>query len=323
MTRRAFVLGHGQIGSAVADNLEAAGWAVTVGAQSVGKRATRDFVILDREITDELAGAVASGFDAVVDTIAFNDRHAAQWSTLTGHFAKLAVISSTSVYADDRGRTLDEARQNGSPQFGVPISEDNLRVAPGPQTYSTCKVALEDAIAALDIPTAIVRPGAVYGVGSRSPREWWFLQKVLAGYETIPIAWNGSSRFHPVAAENLAEIVRVAIEAQGSQILNAADPTCPTVLELGRDILETMGSIAQLRPFEGPPRGFEGYTPWSIPYPMIVDTGAAERLGYRPVTNFANVVPGLCRDLVDRAALLGWDVAFPGLSVYPKGFFLS
>jgi len=323
MARSAFILGYGQIGRALAKSLEAAGWSVTIGVRTAIGDRHRNFVAIDRDKEGQLAHALKPGFDAVIDTVAFDEGHAAQWAALQGGFGKLAVISSISVYADSLGRTLDEAQQNGPPDFGGVIAESNRRIAPGPATYSTRKVALEDAVAALAVPTAIVRPGAVYGIGSRSPREWWFIEKVLAGHTGIPVAWNGASRFHPVAATNLAEIVRMAIEAPGSHVLNAADPACPTVLELGRTILDAMGSTARLEPFAGPPQGLVGYTPWSIPHPMIVATDAAERLGYRPVSKYGDDAEELCRDLVDRARKFGWKVAFPGLSAYPEGFFLN
>ena len=51
--------------------------------------------------------SVANGFDLVVDVIPFEAAHAKQLLGLdTG---ALIAISSASVYADDEGRTLDEA----------------------------------------------------------------------------------------------------------------------------------------------------------------------------------------------------------------------
>jgi nucleoside-diphosphate-sugar epimerase len=326
MAQRAFVLGWGQIGRAIAANFIANGWTVTIGQKSVPSNCDQDGLerfAFDREDTAAIARAIGDGFDAVVDTVAFGADHAAQWAGLSDRLGKLVVISSISVYADDQGRTLDEARQNGFPHFANPIPETNRRTAAGPETYSTRKVALEDAIMALDLPTVILRPGAIYGVGCRSPREWWFVQRVLAGHVEIPIAWSGKSRFHPVAAGNLAELTRLAIETGGSHVLNAVDADCPTVLELGRMILDAISSAATLNPFDGPPRGLEGATPWSIPLPMIADMTAAEQLGYRPVTHFAKEMPLVCSDLIERAKHDGWKLAFPGLALYPTGYFLD
>jgi nucleoside-diphosphate-sugar epimerase len=328
MTNRAFVLGFGQIGRAVSAELVAHDWQVTVGKATNLKDPTEGavmapFAILDRRDGKALALAIGDGFDLVVDTIAFDRGDAEQWASLAGRLGKLVVISSLSVYADADGRTLDEAWSNGPPCFALPIPETNRRVAPGPQTYSTRKAAMEDAVMALDLPTAIIRPGAVFGIGCRSPREWWFVQQVLAGRDEIPLAWNGTSRFHPIASENLAEIVRLAAEAEGSQLINAGDLECPDVMEIGQSILAALGSAAQLRPFEGPPQGFIGLSPWTIAHPMVADLAAAQRLGYSGRTTYRNAMPATCRDLVERAGRLGWRKAFPGLAPYPPGFFID
>lgn len=326
MAQRAFVLGYGQIGRAVAASLLANGWDVTVGRKSAPSEPSNCNLTelrLDREEPGELERAIGDGFDAVIDSVAFDAEHAGQWARLNDRLGTLVVVSSMSVYADDEGRTLDEAGRDGFPQFANPIPETNRRTEPGPETYSTRKVALENAVMALDLPSVILRPGAIYGVGCRSPREWWFVQRALAGHDEIPIAWSGKSRFHPTAAANLAELARVAIGAGGSHVLNAADAACPTVLELGRMVLDAMGSTAKLRPFDGPPRGLEGATPWSIPLPMIADMTAADQLGYQPVTDFAMEMPEVCADLIERARHGGWRLAFPGLAPYPPGFFLD
>ena len=48
------------------------------------------------------------------------------------------------MYADDQGRTLDEAEGvDDFPELPVPIPETQATVEPGDGTYSTKKVALE------------------------------------------------------------------------------------------------------------------------------------------------------------------------------------
>lgn len=321
MTRRAFILGDGQIGRAVAANFIANGWSVVTGCRTRSATASKDVHLLDRDTPGALAAAIGDGFDAVLDTVAFDASHAAQWRGLVEGIGTLVIVSSMSVYVDDVGRTLDEARETGFPRFPVPIPEDCPRVAPGPTTYSTRKVALEDAVMALDLPTVILRPCAVYGTGSRAPREWWFIQRALAGHETIPVAWDAASRFHPAATRNIAELARVAVEAGGSHVLNATDADCPTVAELGTAILSAMESQALIVPFKGPPRDMVGRTPWSIPHSMIGDMRAAAALGYRPVTTYFEEMPAVCAALVEAARVQGWQSAFPGLAAYPPGFF--
>ena len=76
----------------------------------------------------------------MVDVIPFERLHAKQLLGLdTG---ALIAISSASVYADDQGRTLDEAQGvDDFPELPVPIPETQATVEPGDGTYSTKKVA--------------------------------------------------------------------------------------------------------------------------------------------------------------------------------------
>jgi nucleoside-diphosphate-sugar epimerase len=324
MNKRAFILGgSGQIGRAVAASLTGAGWSVTSGQRgatnAVGGASA---VILDRENTTALSDALAGGFDAVIDTVAYTAAHARQWLELQDRTSALVVISTGSVYADAEGRTLDEARQTGFPNFPVPIPETQPRTTPGDATYSTRKVAMEDAL--LDgarIPLTILRPFAIHGPGCRAPREWWFIVRALAGVAEVPLAFDGESRFHTSATANIAELCRVALERGGSHVLNAADPEALSVSEIGRAILDAMGSDARLAPFPGPPRKFEGATPWTVERPLVADMSAAAALGYRPAADYRSSIGATCEALIDAAKGRDWREAFPGLAPYPAGMF--
>jgi nucleoside-diphosphate-sugar epimerase len=321
MSKRAFILGgSGQIGSAAAHTLKVAGWKVVCGQR--GAVDGVDSVALDREDTTALREALAGGFDAVIDTVAFTAAHARQWLELRDRIGALVVISTGSVYADAEGRTLDEARETGFPRFPIPIPESQPRTAPGDATYSTRKVAMEDVL--LDgarIPLTILRPFAVHGPGCRAPREWWFIVRALAGVSEIPLAWNGESRFHTSASANIAELAHVALEAGGSHVLNAADPEALSVAEVGLAILDTMGSDARLSPFAGPPVGFWGATPWSVERPLVADMSAAAAIGYRAVTDYRTSIGATCEALVEAARGRDWREAFPALAPYPAAMF--
>jgi len=150
MSQRAFIIGGtGQIGRAVADELLTNGWDVTVSHR--GHRALSDdliargakLAVLDREEPGALASALGSGADAVIDTIAYTANHADQLLEIEPSVGSFIVISSSSVYRDPAGRTLDEARKGGFPDFPSPLKETQPTVDPGPETYSTRKVALE------------------------------------------------------------------------------------------------------------------------------------------------------------------------------------
>ncbi|HYD44581.1 MAG TPA: NAD-dependent epimerase/dehydratase family protein [Phenylobacterium sp.] len=327
MTRRAVIIGgSGQIGRAVAANLLDHGWSVVCAQRHPDDlpaelRGRVDVVALDRN-EESPARAVGQGADLLVDTVAFTAAHAAQLLELAGDVGALSVISTGSVYADAAGRTLDEARETGFPQYPVPIREDQPRTAPGPATYSTHKVALEDALLdAWPRDLTILRPGAIYGPGCRSPREWWALQRLLDGRAKIPLAYGGASRFHTSATANVAELVRIAAGQPGVRVLNAVDPEALSVAELVRAIMRATGRSAELLLIPGPPEGLFGMSPWSIPGPVVLDMAAAEALGYAPVTDYAGFVGETCRDLIGRAEGRPWREAFPGLAPYPAAMF--
>src|SRR5665213_180345 len=231
MTRTALVIGGaGQIGQAVCRRLLADGWSVTAAQkhagslpaeiESLGARP----ITLDREQPGAVARAVGAGVDALIDTAAYDGTHAAQLLAIEGDVGALVVVSSASVYRDGEGRTLDEARRNGFPDFPGPIGEDQPTVAAGPKTYSTRKVALEGALLQGSRRTVtILRPCAIHGPGSRHPREWFFVRRILDGRRAVPLAWDGESRFHTTATANIAELVAVVLGQPATQVLNVGD----------------------------------------------------------------------------------------------------
>jgi len=91
------------------------------------------------------------------------------------------------------------------------------------------------------------------------------------------------------------------------------DDESPTVAEMGRTVLDAMGSDAELVPFDGPPIGDVGASPWGMPSPFVLSMEAAHRLGYRPAATYADAV----RDAVDWIAAQlrerNWQAAFPEL----------
>jgi len=213
MTRHALIVGGtGQIGRAVAGELLDQGWRVTLSSRG-GRPAPDELVArgaavvsMDREQAGELAKALADGADAVIDTIAYGDEHAEQLLAVQESVGAFVVISSCSVYRDVAGRTLDEAAENGFPDFPEPIRESQPTVEPGPETYSTRKRALE--LRLLDNahrPVTIVRPCAIHGPYSSHPREWWFVKRMLDRREVIPLAYRCQSalKFDPLSASKI------------------------------------------------------------------------------------------------------------------------
>ncbi|AXE84286.1 NAD-dependent epimerase/dehydratase family protein [Streptomyces sp. Go-475] len=329
--RRAVVIGaNGQIGRPAVAALARDGWEVTAASRGGGRdedwpagvRAER----LDREDDAALAALIGDGCALVVDVVAYGARHARQLTRLADRIGSAVVVSTVSVYEDGKGRgfdTMDEP--DGFPEYPVPIGEDQPTVPPGDATYSTGKAALERELLAVGdrLPTTLLRAGAVHGPRSPLPRELYFVKRNLDGRRRRVLAHRGESRFHPAAARNIAELIRLAAARPGSRALNACDPHPPTVSEIGAAIDAVMGVETETVLLDGPePAPSVGRSPWSTPLPVVCDMSAAEReLGYRPVVSYTDSLPETVDWLTRRLSGQDWREAFPTLArIYPDLF---
>ncbi|MEU1469006.1 NAD-dependent epimerase/dehydratase family protein [Streptomyces sp. NPDC005761] len=317
----AWVLGAtGQIGRAAVRSLVKDGWEVTAASRGGGRDGSWDAGVrtaaLDRDEDGALAAAIGGGCDVLVDMAAYGEQHARQLTALAGRVGSAVVVSSGAVYADEHGRSFDtQGEPDGAPRYPVPVPESQATVEPGGATYATRKVRLErDLLAAGDsLPVTLLRAGAVHGPHCRSPRELYFVKRVLDGRARRVLAYGGSSRFHPVHCANVAELIRLAALRPGSRVLNAADPQAPTVAEIGAAVDAVLGHSSQtvLIPGSPTPQGV-GDTPWSIPHPVVYDMSAAEReLGYRPVTGYAESLPETVEWIAGQLAGRDWTEAYP------------
>lgn len=325
LVKQAFIIGGtGQIGRAVGLKLLMEGWGVTFASRSGDiPDDTLDFgaktIVLDRDQAGALAQAVGGGADAVIDTVAYDEVHANQLLDIEGSVGQFVVISSSSVYRDEAGRTLDEARENGFPDLPDGMTEEQPTVDPGPKNYSTRKVALERRL--LDQakrPVTILRPAAIHGTHSTHPREWWFVKRMIDGRAAIPLSFNGRSRFHTTAALNIAEVTSHALAQHRNLILNIADPVALTVHEIGTHIAEAMGWTGNLVPIETSNKSLDstvGWTPWSVPAPFTLSTKAAQNIGYAAATDYARSIANTCQWLLSSANK-DWRERFPILAQY-------
>jgi nucleoside-diphosphate-sugar epimerase len=313
--RNAFVLGGtGDVGRAIARSLLDDGWSVMLASKgSPAPPGLEDVPVVHLDRNEEGALAPANGFDLLVDVVPFEVEHADQLLELdVGH---IVAISSASVYADDDGRTLDEAETPEQfPEFDGPIPETQRLVEPGDKTYSTKKVALELRLLENDrIPATTVRPCAIYGPGDRMAREWFFVKRALDGRPYILLTLRGANHFHTTASANIGELVRLIADRKATGSFNSGDPDPPTVLELARRIASTVGhdwTEVLLPNPEG--RGMVGNTPWSAAKPFIVDMAAAEReLGYSPATTWNDAIDAQIRWLIEATRERDWQEVLP------------
>ncbi|MDQ0797736.1 NAD(P)-dependent oxidoreductase [Streptomyces sp. B1I3] len=323
---RAFVLGAtGQIGRATVRALTRDGWEVTAASRGGRRDSTWDadvrVALLDRGEKGALATALGDGCDVLVDMIAFGEEHAAQLTRLSDRIGSAVAISSGAVYADGRGRSFDtQDEPGGFPQYPVPIPEDCPTVAPGPATYGTRKIAWEQALIAASarLPVTVLRAGAVHGPHGRTPRELYFVKRVLDGRRRRVLAHGGTSRFGPAHVSNIAELVRLAALRPGTRVLNAADPYAPTVAEIGEAVDAVMGWRSETVLLEpAAPQAGLGRTPWTAEHPVVYDMSAAEReLGYVPVTGYAESLPATVEWLTGRLRRYDddWRAAFPAMA---------
>ncbi|GHB74934.1 reductase [Streptomyces umbrinus] len=310
----------GQIGRVAVRALAEDGWEVTAVSRGGGQdeswpdgvRTAR----ADRADDSALAAAVGDGCDVLVDMVAYGPEHARQLTNLAGRVGSAVVISSVSVYEDDKGRNFDTQEQpDGFPEYPVPLPEDQRTIAPGEASYSTRKAGLErELLAAADeLPTTLLRAGAIHGPHCRTPRELYFVKRNLDGRRRRVLAYGGESRFHPASVHNIAELVRLAARRPGARVLNAVDPDAPTVAEIGIAIDAVMGVETESVLVDGPaPAETVGDTPWSVPHPMVCDMAAAEReLGYRAVARYAEALPDTVAWIERQLAGRDWREAYP------------
>ncbi|GAA2587989.1 MULTISPECIES: NAD-dependent epimerase/dehydratase family protein [Streptomyces] len=319
MTHAVVVGATGQIGRAAVGALARDGWEVTALSRGGGRDARWPgdvrVVRADREDDAALSAAVGEGCDVLVDMVAYGDRHARQLVSLAGRVGSAVVVSSVSVYEDDRGRGFDtQSEPDGFPRYPVPVTEAQRTVRPGGTSYSTGKAALErELLAAGDrLPVTVLRAGAVHGPYCRTPRELYFVKRNLDGRQRRVLAYGGASRFHPASVRTIAELVRLAAPRPGTRVLNAVDPDAPTVAEIAAAIDAVMGVEARDVLVDGPPVDGVGDTPWSVPAPVVCDMSAAEsQLGYRPVVRYADTLPETVAFIEERLAGRDWREAYP------------
>ena len=325
------IIGAGQIGHAAAMAFIDRGWNVTVYARTAPTwplgASKQGSGLIDKTLKwrpfdaafrpHDVSKDPAPNADVVLDTIAFDAADVERYDP--DSIDRLIVISSSSVYCDDQGRTLDEAAQNGFPGFRGAVSEDQSTVAPGPDTYSTRKIRMEQRAAELFGNRAtILRPCAIYGRWSRHPREWWFVKRLLDGRPQIPLIHGGQSQFQTTDVDDIAYFAVDAAEQSLGGVYNIADEGCPTVAEIGEILSDPFDDPPELVSLDG--AGLVGRTPWSVAKPFIISNARLVATGYDMPSTYGSGVPTAALWLRELNPD-DWRKAFPQLAAYPWDLF--
>lgn len=324
--KAAFIIGGtGQIGTAAARHLAEHGWSVMVGHRGAheGDSSLNELdvttVRVDRDDTAALL-TLADGHDLVLDTVAFEPKHAEQLAGLAGLVGSIVVISTGGVYVDSEGRSLDTANTEGAfPDYGGPIDESQPTMADGAPTYGLLKAQLERTLLdAAELPVSILRPGAVHGPFSEALREWYFVKRVRDHRERTVLAHDGASRFSPTSTSAIAELTRLCAESPGRRVLNVADDDV-TVTDIAEAVFDAMGHRVELVPVPGAPAHGVGSTPWSTPKPIVLSTQRAkDELGFEPPAPYRASVRTDIEWIVDvvnggKRRGVSWRTLFPHL----------
>jgi nucleoside-diphosphate-sugar epimerase len=317
VARAVIIGGTGAIGRAAARRLLAAGWSVELTGRDPA-RMPRDiaaaggrFIAAGTRDAGRLRAAFGEGADLLVDCACFTAQDAAGLLPLARDTASTVLISSKAVYVDAAGH---HSNSTVKPDFGGPVREDQPTVAPGygdyrsAEGYPAGKVAAEQVLLDSGAPVTVLRPSKIHGPGSRQPREWVFVKRVLDHRPVLFLAHRGAGVDHPTAAANIAALIDLAAARPGRRILNAADPNASSALEISRVIARYLGHTwdeillddqqapGQLTPgqpaLDQPALGQPalGRHPWDTPHPIVLDMTAAARLGYTPAGNYAATV---------------------------------
>jgi nucleoside-diphosphate-sugar epimerase len=197
MAKAVVLGGNGQVGSAVARALLAAGWDVTSSSRAEARfpadlrEAGVRLIRSDRHDATDLRNLLCEGADVVVDCVAYTADHARMLLPLRGNIGSLVFISSKAVYVDEQGRHSNSV---DPPVFCGPVTEEQATMKPSDvdfnsrEGYGANKVAAEHVVLDSGMAVSVLRPSRIYGIGSPQPLEWVFVKRVLDGRAHVLLA---------------------------------------------------------------------------------------------------------------------------------------
>lgn len=201
--------------------------------------------------------------------------------------SRLVAVSSCDVYqayvdaglGDGSGRKL-------LPSTPLPVTEDfPRRTEPYPgASPGHDNAAMENAVANFAGTTIVLRPGAIYGPGDTTCREWPLIKQAIDRRPELDLPAAGVQFFHRVAVERVAHAIVAAVAAPIPGVphpwaCNVVDPYDWTYAGLA-------GEIGRLMDWEWEPNVVsfaDSAHPWQVTSPLLVsDKRLREVLGVPP-----------------------------------------
>ncbi|NLG23592.1 MAG: reductase [Actinomycetales bacterium] len=312
-----------------AELLATHGWQVTVTGRDA-TAAPQDWasygirmVVADR--TDEQATAtlVGGGFDLLVDGQCYTPERArelARWSRGCG---STVVLSAKAVYVDGLGRHLNSPHK---PVWDGPVGEDRPTMGYAGEAYRSAegyganKAEAERVLRAEGERVSVLRPSKIHGAGTRQPRLWGVLARVLAGRTRMAVR-RGDLVESTTSTEAVARAVLACAQSPAARVLNVADGDPRPARDLLAETIALAGGTVELVDVDGCECPEEvGRLPWTLD--MVLDTSAARALGVTPTVFADGAAAELewLRSLARRAPDGTWrlperlDVGWPDLA---------
>ncbi|HEX6814088.1 MAG TPA: complex I NDUFA9 subunit family protein [Gemmatimonadaceae bacterium] len=219
----------GLVGSHTCRELVRRGWTVRAIVRSPTKAERRlagvpvDIVLGDLRSSDTVRAAVR-GVDAVV------------------HLAAIAIEKRDESYEDVNAAAtiavLDAARTAGVRRF-VQMSQNGASSA-SPYRFLRSKGAAQDAVVASDLEWTVLRPSVI--VGPEDEFVTVLARLVRLSPLVYPLPGGGTAKFQPVAVDDVARVIAVALERADSvrQTYPVGGPAALTLRQMIERVLLAM-----------------------------------------------------------------------------------
>ncbi|MGH9459181.1 MAG: NAD-dependent epimerase/dehydratase family protein [Thermoanaerobaculia bacterium] len=141
-----------------------------------------------------------------------------------------------------------------------------------------------------NFPTAVLRPGCVYGREQSLLRGWF---EAAEKGEPLDLVGDGSNRWAMVHVDDLADCYRLAIESRTHGVLHAVDDTRASIHECADAVIERSGKKSVLRriPLNEARQKMGGFAD-ALAIDQRVGSGSTRhRLGWQPKHTFVPSVP--------------------------------